>query len=75
MVKNSLIILLSIFALSCVDKKEKPSIEKPIKQIEKVELNKEIDSLETITKKIEETEESIESSIEKLDGMLNEIKE
>lgn len=77
MKKISLVILVSLFVLSCGDKKEKEtsSQENATVEVESVELIKEIDSLETITQEIKTTEEDIETSIEKIDKLLNEIEE
>ena len=74
MFKKSIIILLSLFALSCGDKKEKEnSGSKTIIEEVNTELKQEIESLEGVTEDIKNTEESIEASIKKLDDMLNKI--
>ncbi|TYA78533.1 hypothetical protein [Seonamhaeicola marinus] len=72
MFKKSIIVLALLFALSCGDKKEKKTI---TNEIEAKELKQEIDSIERITEQINNTEESIEASIVKLDNLLNEIED
>ena len=67
MYKQILILVLSIFILSCGNKKNNTS------QAESTILKQEIDSLKLVSEEIENTEESIDASIKKLDDMLNEM--
>ena len=69
MLQKGIFILLAVFVFSCAGKKEKQIEENKTNVV----LKKEIDSIESITEKIELTGESIEVSIEKLDELLNEI--
>ena len=66
----SLIILLSLVAFSCGDKKEEESTSV---KLEALHVEQEIKVLEAVTKDIKNTETSIEESIKKLDEMLNEL--
>ncbi|MCF7567588.1 hypothetical protein L3X37_04310 [Sabulilitoribacter arenilitoris] len=74
MFKKSIIILLSLFALSCGNKKEKENSDSEVTiEVVSTELKQEIESIEAVTEELKKAEESIEASIKKLDDMLNKI--
>ncbi len=72
MFKKSIIILLTLLAFSCGNKKDKENSDTAI-VVDSTELKQEIDSLENFTEEIKNTEESIEASIKKIEDLLNDI--